>query len=101
MNCVFHKAEVVDAKGELHLTKIYKQFERLGVEVSDIAYNMGKKCVRAQGDTQCERAFWYNKCWKSTDPKVENNCKGCIKCKLKYSSLFSSALLPVVNCHTN
>lgn len=71
MNCIFHEAKVVDDKGELHLEKLAAGIESLGPEVNEIAMAMGKKCLVAQGDTLCEKAFWFHKCWKQADPKVE------------------------------
>lgn len=71
MNCVFHEARVVDDDGELHLEKLADGLELLGPEIEAIMLPMGKKCLRPQGDTQCERAFWYHKCWKTADPKVQ------------------------------
>lgn len=70
MNCVFHEAEVVDDKGEVHLEKLAAHVDKIDEELQDIAYNMGRKCLRPVGDSQCERAFWFHKCWKSADPKV-------------------------------
>lgn len=69
MNCIFHEAHVVDAHGEVHLEKITVHIDRLDEEMQEIAYNMGKKCLKPQGETQCDRAFWFHKCWKSADPK--------------------------------
>lgn len=69
MSCIFHEAKVVDDKGDLHLEKLQTHVEKLDQEIQEIAFNMGRKCLRPQGDTQCERAFWYHKCWKSADPK--------------------------------
>lgn len=72
MNCVFHEGHVVDDAGELHLEKLAEGVEMLGPEVEAIALAMGKKCLKPVGDTQCERAFWYHKCWKTADPKVRS-----------------------------
>lgn len=69
MNCIFHEAKVVDDNGEVHLEKIQTHVEKLDKEIQEIVINMGRKCLKPQGDTQCERAFWYHKCWKSADPK--------------------------------
>lgn len=70
MSCIFQEAKIVNENGELHLEKITTHLDRLDKEIQDIAYNMGKKCLRPQGETQCERAFWYHQCWKTADPKV-------------------------------
>lgn len=63
---------VVDDKGDLHLETLATHIEKLDKEIQDIAFNMGRKCLKPQGDNQCERAFWYHKCWKTADPKVNN-----------------------------
>lgn len=70
MNCVFHEGHVVDENGELHLERLAEGIEMLGPEVEAIALGMGKKCLKPEGETQCDRAFWYHKCWKTADPKV-------------------------------
>lgn len=70
MDCLFKEARVVDENGELHLEKLATHIEKLDDEIQLIAIHMGKKCLRVQGANQCERAFWYHKCWKSADPKV-------------------------------
>lgn len=67
---MFEEAKVLDDKGEVHLEKIATHIEKLDKEIQDIAMNMGRKCLRPQGDTQCERAFWFHKCWKTADPRV-------------------------------
>lgn len=71
MNCIFHEAKVVDDNGEVHLEKIQVHIEKLDAELQEIAMNMGKKCLKPEGETQCDRAFYYHKCWKSADPKVK------------------------------
>lgn len=73
MSCVFHEADVVDDKGDLHLEKIQTHIEKLDQEIQDIAYQMGKKCLRPVGDNVCERAFWYHKCWKTASPEVDQH----------------------------
>lgn len=70
MACVFQEADVVDAEGHLHLEKLANGLDNLDKEVQDIAMAMGKKCLRPEGTTPCETAFWFNKCWKTADPKV-------------------------------
>lgn len=69
MNCIFHEARVVDENGEVHLEMIH---DMLPDSMQDIALHMGKKCLYPQGETQCDRAFWLHKCWKTADPKVSN-----------------------------
>ncbi|XP_031617822.1 pheromone-binding protein-related protein 6-like [Contarinia nasturtii] len=69
MDCLFKEAGVVDEKGELHLEKMVTHIEKLDEEIQMIAINMGRKCLKPQGENQCERAFWYHKCWKTADPK--------------------------------
>lgn len=70
MNCLFHEAKVVDENGELHLERLAEGLDMLKPEIQEIALGMGKKCMKAVGDTLCEKAFWYHKCWKTADPKV-------------------------------
>lgn len=70
MDCLFKEGKVVDENGELHLEKLATHIEKLDEEIQAIAIQMGKKCLKVQGANQCERAFWYHKCWKSADPKV-------------------------------
>lgn len=60
----------MDDKGDLHLETLATHIEKLDKEIQDIAFNMGRKCLKPQGDNQCERAFWYHKCWKTADPVV-------------------------------
>lgn len=67
---MFEEAKVLDDKGEVHLEKLATHIEKLDKEIQDIAMNMGRKCLRPQGETQCERAFWFHKCWKTADPRV-------------------------------
>lgn len=72
MNCIFHEARVVDENGEVHLEMLH---EMLPESMADIAMHMGKKCLYPKGETQCDRAFWLHKCWKTADPKVKLFCK--------------------------
>ena len=75
MHCIFVEGKVVDEKDELHLEKLQLHIEKLDKEIRDIAYRIGKKCLYPEGETLCDRAFWYHKCWKSTDPKVGDSFK--------------------------
>lgn len=72
MSCIFHEAKMVDDDGHLHLEKLADGLDSLALdkELHEIALNMGKKCMKPEGNTNCETAFWYHKCWKSVDPKV-------------------------------
>lgn len=65
MNCLFHKAGVVDDKGEFHYVKIQ---DFLPESMHLITLNWFKRCLYPQGDNLCEKAFWLNKCWKERDP---------------------------------
>lgn len=69
MHCLFHEAHLYNDKGELHFEKLQTHIEKLDEEIQDIAFHMGRKCLKPVGDNQCERAFWYHKCWKTNDPK--------------------------------
>lgn len=69
MACVFREGKVVDDEGHLHLEKLAVGVEQFDAEVQSIAINMGKKCLTPEGNTPCDTAFWYHKCWKTSDPK--------------------------------
>ncbi|XP_031628241.1 pheromone-binding protein-related protein 6-like [Contarinia nasturtii] len=69
MQCVFVEAKAVDEKGEVHLELLQLHIDDLDEEIQNIAIRMGKKCLHPVGETLCERAFWYHKCWKQADPK--------------------------------
>lgn len=71
MHCVFKEVKLIDADGNLNLDKLVGHLEFIGEEVSRIAMQMGKPCLRPEGNTPCERVYWYHKCWKTNDPKVE------------------------------
>lgn len=71
MYCVFEVTELINDKGELFIMKLADHIEsNYDSEVQDIAFQMGRKCLRPEGDNNCEKAFWYHKCWKSRDPVV-------------------------------
>lgn len=72
MLCLFEKAGFLNDAGDLHIQRLIEHIEdNYSDEVQDIAMNMGKRCLRTQGDNQCERAFWFHKCWKTSDPRVK------------------------------
>lgn len=52
--------------GELHLEKVVVAIPK---SIEMIFLHMAKRCLYPQGDNQCERAFWFHKCWKTADPK--------------------------------
>lgn len=70
MHCVFVEANAVDEHGEVHLEKLQVHIEDLDREIQNIAIHMGKKCLYPEGETLCDKAFWFHKCWKTNDPKV-------------------------------
>lgn len=72
---VFHieKAKAVDEHGEVHLELLQVHIDNLDREIQNIAINMGKKCLYPEGETLCDRAWWFHKCWKQADPKVNSN----------------------------
>ena len=81
MYCVFELLELMNDKGQLFVMRLADHIEsNYDDEVQSIAFNMGRKCLRPEGDNNCERAFWYHKCWKSTDPVV----------RIQFSVLFDS-----------
>ncbi|XP_055703893.1 pheromone-binding protein-related protein 6-like isoform X3 [Phlebotomus papatasi] len=65
MNCIFHKIEVVDDTGHVHMEKL-----RLKVpdNLKDIGHNMLDNCQNPVGDNLCEKAYWLHKCFKQVDP---------------------------------
>lgn len=67
---MFEESETINAKGEVHLEKIMSHVEKMEKDVQDILINMGKRCLKPQGETKCDRAFWFHKCWKTADPTV-------------------------------
>lgn len=73
MDCIFQEAKVVDANGDVHLEKIQTHVDKLDKEFQDIVMAMGKKCLHPEGNTLCEKAFWFHKCWKTADPRVSWN----------------------------
>ncbi|XP_055305303.1 pheromone-binding protein-related protein 6-like [Sitodiplosis mosellana] len=69
MYCVFELLELMNDKGQLFVMRLADHIEsNYDDEIQTIALNMGRKCLRPEGDNNCERAFWYHKCWKSKDP---------------------------------
>lgn len=60
----------VDEHGEVHLEKMQAHIENLDRATQNILINIGKRCIYPEGDTLCEKAFWFHKCWKSVDPYV-------------------------------
>lgn len=67
MDCMFRVTNVTDDRGELHMGKL---LEHVPTEFEDIALRMGVRCTRPKGKDVCERAFWFHKCWKTSDPVV-------------------------------
>ncbi|XP_049532400.1 general odorant-binding protein 83a-like [Anopheles darlingi] len=65
MECMFRVSNLTDSKGEVHLGKL---LETIKPEFEDLALRMGAKCMKTKGKDLCERAFWYHKCWKMSDP---------------------------------
>ncbi|XP_059617218.1 general odorant-binding protein 83a-like [Phlebotomus argentipes] len=65
MNCIFHKAEVVDDTGHVHFEKL-----RLKVpeDLKDIGHNMLSQCENPVGADLCEKAYWLHLCFKRADP---------------------------------
>lgn len=71
MYCVFEVLELINDKGDLFVMRLADHIEsNYDDEVQQIAFNMGRKCLRPEGDNNCEKAFWYHKCWKSKDAVV-------------------------------
>lgn len=70
MQCLFEQINSVDEHGEVHLEKLQIHIEGWDREIQNIAIHMGKKCLYPEGDTLCDKAYWYHRCWKTQDPKV-------------------------------
>lgn len=69
MSCIFHEGKLVDDDGHLHMEKLSAGIAQLDAEVQDIANAMKTQCMKPEGNTHCETAFWYHKCWKTADPR--------------------------------
>ncbi|XP_050071482.1 pheromone-binding protein-related protein 6-like [Anopheles maculipalpis] len=65
MDCMFRITNVTDDRGELHMGKL---LDYVPPEFEDVALRMGVKCTKPKGKDVCERAFWFHKCWKKSDP---------------------------------
>ncbi|XP_055586877.1 general odorant-binding protein 83a-like [Uranotaenia lowii] len=65
MQCMFIKGKFTDANDEVDLMKI---LDSIPPNFEAIYLGMGSKCTKPKGKTQCDRAFWYHKCWKMADP---------------------------------
>uniref|UniRef100_A0A182SNT8 Uncharacterized protein n=1 Tax=Anopheles maculatus TaxID=74869 RepID=A0A182SNT8_9DIPT len=65
MDCMFRLTNVTDDRGELHMGKL---LDHVPHEFEDIALRMGVRCTRPKGKDVCERAFWFHRCWKQSDP---------------------------------
>ncbi|KAL5283418.1 Obp83b family protein [Megaselia abdita] len=65
MNCLFHEIKVVDDNGDLHLEKLQALIPD---DFMEIAMNMGKTCKNPEGETLCDKAWWFHQCWKKNDP---------------------------------
>lgn len=86
MFCLFKLGGFVNQKSDLDIYKLIdyigQTFER---EAQDIFMNMGRRCMRPQGNNQCERAFSFHKCWKTQDPKVSGRL---MELSVNYSNNF-------------
>lgn len=80
--------------GEIHLEKLALHLEQYDDEIQEIAFHMGRRCLRPVGDHPCEVAFWYHKCWKTYDPKVNIYPKWKRKqCSNAYMNFFAALFL--------
>ncbi|XP_033149915.1 uncharacterized protein LOC108603747 [Drosophila busckii] len=66
MNCLFHELEVVDDNGDVHLDTLYHSVPH---SIRAHLMDMSAKCLHPVGDTLCEKAWWFNQCWKKADPE--------------------------------
>lgn len=64
--------ELISSKGDLFVMRLADHIDsNYDEEVRNIAYQMGKKCIHPpENESNCEKAFYYHKCWKTTDPVV-------------------------------
>lgn len=70
MYCVFETMGIWGADDKLQLIKLADHVEEnYDEEIQEIAFSMGRKCLKPIGDNKCERAFSYHKCWKMSEPK--------------------------------
>nr|AWY62809.1 odorant binding protein [Liriomyza trifolii] len=65
MNCLFHEIEAVDENGDVHLEKL---FDMLPTKLRTLLVEMSKDCKHPEGDTLCQKAWWFHQCWKKADP---------------------------------
>lgn len=72
MFCVFEVLDLISSKGDLFVMRLADHVEsNYDEEIQNIVYQMGRKCLRPpDNENNCEKAFYYHKCWKSTDPVV-------------------------------
>lgn len=69
--CLFVESKSVDEHGEVHLELLQSHYiDNLDREIQNIFLSIGKKCIYPEGETLCDRAWWYHNCWKKTDHKV-------------------------------
>lgn len=96
MYCVFEVLELINDKGQLFIMKLADHIEsNYDDEVQNIAFQMGRRCLRPPEDeNNCEKAFYYHKCWKTRDPVVCFVHFNFIHIVLKFNFIFVSALFP-------
>lgn len=72
MFCVFEVLELISSKGDLFVMKLSDHIDsNYDEEIRNIAYKMGRKCLQPpENENNCEKAFYYHKCWKTNDPVV-------------------------------
>lgn len=75
MFCVFEVLDLISSKGDLFVMRLSDHIEsNYDEEVKKITYQMGKKCLHPpDNENNCEKAFYYHKCWKQNDPVVSIN----------------------------
>lgn len=100
MYCVFELLELMNDKGQLFVMRLADHIEsNYDDEVQTIVFNMGRKCLRPEGDNNCDKAFWYHKCWKSKDPVVRNQFSVLFDSiqSLIFTNIGLSALFPLLD----
>lgn len=72
MFCTFEYLGLISKRGELFVMRLADHIEsNYDAEVKDITNQMGRKCLYPpENESNCEKAFYYHKCWKQQDPKV-------------------------------
>lgn len=69
MDCLFTEMGLKLPDGKVDLVNLHEAFND-DTEIHMTFIHMIRLCLYPKGDTDCERAYYLNKCWKEKDPKV-------------------------------